>query len=82
MIPTDEAIPMSDAQEYHLAEIQDSFIKEVDSKYRAGVIEHGGNLWDHDLSYFAEELMKEAIDLYVYGYELRKKIRRLEIINP
>lgn len=70
---------MTKDQEDHLYEIQQSFLEEVDSKYRAGVIEHGGNLWDHDLSFFVGELMKEAIDLYVYGYELRKKIRRLEL---
>lgn len=64
---------MTKKQEQHLARIKKSFLKEVNLKYRKGQKEHGGNLIDNPN--LIDEVMNEAIDLYVYLHTLREQLK-------
>ncbi len=55
---------MTPEQEMHLHRIKAEFAALADAKYRAGVAEHGGNLWEKtDL---LEQALWEAVDLVNY----------------
>jgi hypothetical protein len=54
---------MNEEQESHLWAIKERFVSKLDSKYRAGQGEHGGNLWDRDV---LTDAIDEAIDLVTY----------------
>ena len=60
---------MYSSDEHHLQAILATFEKEATEKYRAGVKEHGGHLWEKPG--MLDEAIKEAIDLVVYLYTLR-----------
>lgn len=62
-------------QEQHLNEIIKSFMYEVAVKYRKGQKEHGGNLTDMSMEDLIDNVIAEAIDLYVYAFTLRTQIR-------
>ena len=64
---------MSPEQELHLQRIKYQFSRDVNIKYRKGVEEHGGNLWDMPSKQLLEEAIKEAIDQYVYLSALKDK---------
>jgi hypothetical protein len=64
-------------QELHLRTIKEQFAADVDAKYRAGVREHGGNLWEMPTVELIDEAMKEAVDQYVYLATLRGQLLRL-----
>lgn len=66
---------MNYEQEQHLKEILDTFAMECSRKYRTGQKEHGGNLFDMSAVNLIENIICEAIDLYVYAYTLREKLR-------
>ncbi len=71
---------MTPQQTAHLVNIQNSFIEAVRDKYRKGVEEHGGNLWEK--TNLIDEAMNECIDLYVYLYTLREQLKGLcDVIN-
>lgn len=55
---------MTDAQEGHLQILKEEFCERLDKKYRAGVAEHGGNLWEKEG--LLDEAIMEVIDLWVY----------------
>lgn len=65
---------MTPQQEAHLQGIKDQFAREVDAKYRGGVREHGGNVWEMSDLKLVEEGMQEAVDQYVYLSTLRDKM--------
>ncbi len=56
---------MTKKQESHLADIQNRLVQDLDTKYRKGQAEHGGNLWDRNVSH---DILAEAIDLITYAY--------------
>lgn len=66
---------MTREQEAHLKLIKTQFVMDVDTKYRKGAAEHGGNLFDISDIKLVNEAMQEAVDQYVYLYTLRDKIR-------
>lgn len=65
---------MTADQEQHLQRVKDQFLKAVDAKYRGGVREHGGNLWDKAVLELIDEGMQEAVDQYVYLATARENI--------
>ena len=62
---------MTPEHEKHLEQIKQTFLELVDTKYRAGQEEHGGNLFNKDgLLDFAIE---EVLDLAVYLFTLKQQ---------
>lgn len=66
---------MKKKQKRHLNQIKQSFIDEVDIKYRKGQKEHGGDLLKKDAKFLLENAIQEAIDQYVYLVTLREKMK-------
>ena len=64
---------MTSEHEAHLAHLKAEFTADLDAKYRAGQIEHGGNIWEKPG--MLEHAIEEAIDLVVYLYTLRDQIK-------
>jgi hypothetical protein len=69
---------MTSLQETHLHEIKQQFSKLVDSKYRKGVQEHGGNLWLVKTTKLLDFAIDEAIDQVVYLLTLRQQFSVLD----
>ncbi len=65
---------MTPDQERHLNYIKERFDAQVDSKYRAGQAEHGGNLWELSLLELINHGIDEAIDQYTYLVTIREKL--------
>lgn len=65
---------MTKQQEAHLAIIKANFQDEVDTKYRAGQKEHGGDLFRLNISSLLREIKQEIVDLYVYADSLQALI--------
>lgn len=65
---------MTEEQEEHIVDIQETFDMMVASKYRKGAEEHGGDIRDRTTAWLIEQAMDEAIDQFVYLYTLRNKI--------
>lgn len=63
---------MTPEHEKHLQSIKDSFLKDVDLKYRKGAKEHGGKLWKK--KNIIDMLMEECVDFYVYGATLKQQL--------
>lgn len=57
---------MTQLQELHLKQLKIEFCEMLDKKYRAGVEEHGGNIWDMSAEQLKKEAYNEIIDLWVY----------------
>lgn len=66
---------MTYAQELHLEQIKIHFKERVDSKYRAGAVEHGGDLCDMSEILLVQNAMDECIDQFTYLATLLDKIR-------
>lgn len=66
-----EVIKMTPKQEEHLARIKAKFLEDVDKKYRAGQLEHGGNLWQK--RGMLDNALEEIVDLYVYLITLKEQ---------
>ena len=64
---------LTSAQVAHLTSLLNSVDIRLDSKYRAGAIEHGGNLTDMGVIDLIENAIGEAIDQLVYLLTLRSK---------
>lgn len=62
---------MNDAHEAHLKRIKDAICRDIDAKYRAGQLEHGGNLWQK--SGMLEQAIAEVLDLATYLYTLKEQ---------
>ena len=65
---------MTVEQESHLKRIKANFIQKVDTKYRAGQQEHGGDLMRKDVVSLIDMAIAEAIDQVVYLETLREVI--------
>jgi len=65
---------MTLAQEDHLAEIQSSIAKQVNTKYRVGQAEHGGDLWERVP--LVEDMIEESIDQVTYALTLKSQLGR------
>jgi hypothetical protein len=61
MIATDG---MTEAHEAHLARIKAKLTGDIDAKYRAGQLEHGGEIWNKPG--MLEHAYAEVLDLAVY----------------
>ena len=60
---------MTADHEAHLASLISRISKDLDAKYRAGQIEHGGRIWEKPG--MLEHAIEEVLDLAVYLYTLR-----------
>lgn len=58
----------------HLLTLQNEINQRISIKYKAGVREHGGKLWDKSNRYLLEEAINEVVDLAVYLLTLRSKL--------
>ena len=65
---------MAGEQEEHLKRIMANFASKVDTKYRNGQKEHGGNLIHMNVLGLVDSSLAEAIDLVVYLETLREVI--------
>ena len=64
---------MNKKQKEHITSIMDDTVNLMYTKYKAGVRQHGGNLWDKkDLIDMA---ISEAIDQVVYLLTLKEQIK-------
>ncbi len=63
---------MTNDQERHLQEIKDKFNVLVDSKYRKGAAEHGGDLQDMPIIELLDNAIDEAVDQVTYLLTLHK----------
>jgi len=62
------------SQEDHLAGIKVAFDRALDAKYRAGVKEHGGNLWERTPRELVLYAMDECLDQWAYLSTLLDKM--------
>ncbi len=69
-----EKIYMTDDQEKHLGHLKDKFLTMADLKYRRGVLEHGGNLWEMDKYDLIDNAIDEVLDQWMYLVSLREKL--------
>lgn len=69
---------LSPDQEAHLLRIKTEFHRAVDAKYRAGALEHGGDLHDMTLLQLIDNAMQECIDQWTYLQTLREKYLQQE----
>lgn len=67
-------MPLTPEQRTHLQDVINTFNNRVTAKYKAGVEEHGGNLWDNDSLRLIEMAIDEAVDQVVYLTTLRQKL--------
>jgi len=65
---------MTNEQESHLKRIKSNFISKVDTKYRAGQKEHGGDLMHNNALALIDMAISEAVDQVVYLETLREVI--------
>jgi len=65
---------MTPEQEEHLLSIKSKFVTLVDSKYRKGQAEHGGDLIDKTLGELVDLAIDEAIDQVVYLTTIKQKL--------
>ena len=63
---------MTPEHEAHLAHLKSEIAKDIDAKYRAGQIEHGGNIWEKPG--MLEHAIEEVLDMAVYLYVLRDQL--------
>jgi hypothetical protein len=68
---------MTDQQTQHLEEIKSAFCHAVDAKYKAGQIEHGGNLWEKPVDL---EIWAEAIDFVAYCHVMRSQVSKVRVL--
>lgn len=71
---------MTEEHEDHLRRIQASFQAAVELKYRAGVRQHGGRLWEKPG--LIEKAMEECVDQYVFLYTLKMQRDNPGMIDP
>ena len=66
---------MTEAQENHLDSLVEAFTEAVISKYQAGAVEHGGNLWEKPIELLLDEAINEAIDQFVYLMTIKQQLK-------
>lgn len=67
---------MTKEQEDHLRDIKYNLLTDLDKKYRAGQIQHGGNIWEKQG--MIGNAIEEVLDLAVYLYTLRDQIGKVK----
>jgi hypothetical protein len=65
---------MTIEQEAHLKEIQDRIALRINSKYRRGQAEHGGNLWDRPAF---PDMADEVTDFNTYFVTLERQLHQM-----
>lgn len=65
---------MTPTQERHLQAIKEEFTKLVDTKYRKGQAEHGGDLFTKSLMNLLNAAIEEAIDQVVYLLTIKQNL--------
>lgn len=65
---------MTPEQESHLQRVKDEFVELVDSKYRKGQAEHGGDLFSQPELNLLDMAISEAIDQVVYLLTLKERL--------
>ncbi len=65
---------MNAAQEQHLERLKTEVGQRMDAKFRAGALEHGGDLRDYAAERLVNEALDECIDALVYLYTVRDKL--------
>lgn len=63
---------MTPEHEAHLAHLKKEICADLDAKYRAGQVEHGGNIWEKPG--MLEHAIEEVLDMCVYLYVLRDQM--------
>lgn len=63
---------MTPEQENHLKRIKANFLHKVDTKYRKGQKEHGGDLMNNNALAIIDMAIDEAVDNVVYLETLRE----------
>ena len=63
-------------QENHLNEILKEVRSKIDTKYRAGQAEHGGDLWERVP--LIDDIMDEAVDQTTYALTLKRQLGRIK----
>lgn len=63
---------MSEDNERHLEDVQDGIVADLDRKYRAGQVEHGGKIWLKPA--MMKHLRDEIVDLVVYQDVTRQQL--------
>jgi hypothetical protein len=66
---------MTPMQEDHLDAVKAEFVTRVDEKYKKGVNEHGGNLWEYTIEELIDMALDEAIDQFTYLITIKQKLR-------
>lgn len=66
---------MTEAQEQHLEDVEDRFCLRLDEKYRAGQLEHGGNVWAKPG--IMRQMTNEVLDLTVYRDVMEQQLRAI-----
>ena len=56
---------MNETQTEHMFSIITRVVHDIQEKYTKGQHEHGGNLWDRDVS---KDIVDESLDLITYAY--------------
>jgi hypothetical protein len=62
-------------QEDHIRVLQEVFQEAIDRKYRAGVAEHPGFIWNKTETDLLDEAIDENIDQFVYLLTLKQKFK-------
>ncbi len=65
---------MTQDQQQHLASLKSIIDTRISAKYKKGVKEHGGNLWDLSSAELLEEAINEAVDQLTYLLTLKEKL--------
>lgn len=65
---------MTPEQEAHLRRIKAKFSSRVDTKYRLGQKEHGGDLMYNNALFLLDNAILEAVDLVVFLETLRENL--------
>jgi len=73
---------MTDTQERHLEDIKTAFLHLVDTKYRKGQHEHGGDLFSRSPLELLNMAIDEAIDQVVYLLTLKDAIVNVNNSKP
>ena len=68
---------MTPNQELHKQSIIKRVGELIDAKYRKGVNEHGGNLWDLPIRELVDNAIDEAIDQLAYLLTVKDQLTRL-----
>lgn len=70
---------MTEEQEKHLERVQQQSVKAIDSKYRRGQAEHGGDLFRMPIEELLQNALDENTDQRVY---ILTAMERMEELSP